>query len=820
MTKAKMREILMTMLLDVCILVCTAFCDWGITAPIVFADTDGVQTRYEQTNVLNNFKGATLGGKKFDIKDYPHNELGKPQIISLVEFCYSYYADKQSDYGLYIYVYNPQDKPIDMTTERNKIQLTYGEKGSYEKYKLDFLNYSNEAGYEGRFYKYRISLTDTDKRNFLKELKADARVYKISGFELSVNNKVTEYTVAQTYTYKGFALGYGSELAESDTLSCTVDGLDKYLTLDVKSTYWRPQGTHDDLITRDTLHSVYFSVPNNIITDYGEMTGVHATWLNAYTNPVFVTGNKDVYLATESVLGKEIRGGDLDNYTDNVYGYSLLALDAPNPTDTSLIRNYSGLHYGFNNFEQQSKHTVGGDGHYVHHKIGKQINELNYLFYADNGDADSYILPASKLIGDETIKGWFDTYTDRFGGEKVNGRYSKALFEKADNAFTNVNIRSTDSYKLQDKIYSWNFWDILFGDHLQQEHSYEMQAIQKVTVQDISTITDKEIFCDKFYIASSDYDEFTEYVYDSAEKGETVYLFRYYQSEYVSAEVTEAKRYYHNKAAFKSCMFHSDCAFGHGYYDEIDTNAYFAQMWVQLDFDIIDLTFTKNGVITIIPVIMSPMDIAADADHPVYIDDDKIEWWQILLIVLLVILLLWLLLKFAPGIFTVIIKIVIFPFKVIGMLFSAIWKQIQPIHERNKQRCAENKARRKAERERTKQIRLAEKERERQEKSERKAQEKQERRKQRVAQKERKREQKRDMRTRKQAQRNYEEYVKYEEFPWSDKKPKRLLRKEQRQEKKKLTLADLEGMSDAELADLYYEEYGDEEFDIPDFDDE
>ena len=76
------------------------------------------------------------------------------------------------------------------------------------------------------------------------------------------------------------------------------------------------------------------------------------------------------------------------------------------------------------------------------------------------------------------------------------------------------------------------------------------------------------------------------------------------------------------------------------------------------------------------------------------------------------------------------------------------------------------------------------------------------------------------MRTRKQAQRNYEEYVKYEEFPWSDKKPKRLLRKEQRQEKKKLTLADLDGMSDAELADLYYEEYGDEEFDIPDFDDE
>ena len=64
---------------------------------------------YENSNVLDNLKGSTIGGKEFNIADYPHDDNGRPQIISFVEFCYSYYADKQDDYGLYVYVYNPQD---------------------------------------------------------------------------------------------------------------------------------------------------------------------------------------------------------------------------------------------------------------------------------------------------------------------------------------------------------------------------------------------------------------------------------------------------------------------------------------------------------------------------------------------------------------------------------------------------------------------------------------------------------------------------------------------------------------------------------------
>ena len=227
------------------LLVCFGAVMGGQGTLSAFAATD-VQTAYENTNVLDNLEGSTIGGKEFNIADYPHNDSGKPQIISLVEFCYSYYADRQADYGLYIYLYNPQDIAFDMATDRNKIQLTYGDKQSYSKYTLEFLNYSEQAGYEGRFYKFKVRLTDAERLDILNTVDDNGRVYKISGIELSYKGTVTEYVCAQTYTYTGYAEGYGSELATGDTLACKVDGFNKYLTLDVHSTYYRPKGTNGE----------------------------------------------------------------------------------------------------------------------------------------------------------------------------------------------------------------------------------------------------------------------------------------------------------------------------------------------------------------------------------------------------------------------------------------------------------------------------------------------------------------------------------------------------------------------------------------------
>lgn len=686
MTKAKIHEYLMTLLLVVCIFVGTVIS--GSVIPTAYADSDNVQICYEQTNVMSNLKGSTIGGKAFDVKDYPHNENGSPQIISLVEFCYSYYEDRQDDYGLYIYVYNPQDKAIDEKTERNKIQFTYGDKPSYGKYTLKFLNYSKDEGIEGRFYKFRIELTDVERADILKTISPDERVYKVSGIELSIKNKVTEHTTAQTYTYKGFAIGYGSELAESDTLSCKVDGFDKYISLDVRSTYWRPNGTHADLHSRDTLHSVYFSVPNEIVNEYGEMTGVHATWLNVQTAPIIVTGNKTIYNALEPYIGKYQNAGSSENYPENkTLNYALV-------TDSDMTY-YGHGHYGTLAYNVWTT-TYGGSCVNNYERI---IYDLRYLFYADNGNADTYTLPSELLVGDKDngIKGWFETYTEKFGGEKINNRFSKDLFDHVDDAFTEVNITANDEFKLTDVTTSKNYWGWLFGPGSDLtatgSNTYNISAIQKITTKDFDGFG-KDVFEDKFYVDASDYDELRQYVIESNAKNETVYLFRYYQSIYDSQEAREFR-------------FVEDWAISRGKfgnYEEIDTNAYIAQMWIQLDFDIIDLTFTKDNVSTIIPVVMNPIDIAADADNPVYTTTDRkgLSWWQILLAILLGILVIILLLKFAPNVIVVIIKILLLPFKAMGAVFKGIGNATKPMRERNRQRRAEQREQRRIEKEQSK----------------------------------------------------------------------------------------------------------------------
>ena len=65
------------------------------------------------------------------------------------------------------------------------------------------MDYSSEAGYEGLFYKFKVSLTEDEKSDILDDVAQNARVYEISGIELSEGNIVTDYTVAMRYTYSG-----------------------------------------------------------------------------------------------------------------------------------------------------------------------------------------------------------------------------------------------------------------------------------------------------------------------------------------------------------------------------------------------------------------------------------------------------------------------------------------------------------------------------------------------------------------------------------------------------------------------------------------
>ena len=588
------------------------------------ATEDSLQ--FDSVNVWEDLQGGTIGGKPFDIEDYPYDEKAKPQIISLAEYCYSYYESRQGNYGLYVYVYNPQGRAFDVDTDRNKISLTYGDKASYAKYSLKFLNYSTEKNVEGLFYKFKVNLTKAERAEILNGVLRSERIYKIAGFELSVKNVVTDYKVAQTYKYSGFSKGYDRFEGAESTLSCVVDGIDKYLQLNVHSTFWRPSGTNGDLYSRDTLHSVYFSVPNSLIEEYGEMTAVHATWLNALTSPVFVTGNEKVYNEVSKYLGQYVDGGNYWLLRDANYNtdlqYALIASQYMSSADWNGAAK-SASYLSFNANRRYTKSLV-------------DFYTLAYCFLADKvgdkRDADNYVLSA------ETLYEWFETYTEKHGGELVNSRFSKDLFAEVADAFTDITISKDYEFKLTDEIISQNLFQKFVGTGytVTGKNEYKVSAIKRVDKNDLKGT--KAQICDALYINEDDYKEFKAF-YDkvtSQDKPETVYLFRYYQSSYTHYEVATYKR-------------GDDGAIVKGFdYDFVDTNGYFMQMWVQLDFDIIDVTLTKDNVDTVIPVVMSPVDLVADGDTTLFPnDDDGIDWLLIiqiiigLLLAILVVVLLW-----------------------------------------------------------------------------------------------------------------------------------------------------------------------------------
>lgn len=122
-------------------------CAGGVSAR-VYADTGG-ELNYDNTNVLDDLKSATVNGDPFDLSAYPRNPFGTPQVITFVEYCYSQYENGNGNYALYIYVYNPALTKFSFLSQRNKIEISSdfyaaGEEGQigsvkdYTKFPLKF----------------------------------------------------------------------------------------------------------------------------------------------------------------------------------------------------------------------------------------------------------------------------------------------------------------------------------------------------------------------------------------------------------------------------------------------------------------------------------------------------------------------------------------------------------------------------------------------------------------------------------------------------------------------------------------------------------
>ena len=610
---------------------------------------------FEQTNVMDDLTNATINGETFDLTTYNFDEKKKTQVLSFVEYCYSFYSEKQSNFGLYAYVYNPKGLKFNKTSPLNMIQIALGHSTSenYTKYKLTYLNCSTETNYEGLFYKFRVEMSETQKQAILETVNSSERVYRVSGIELvtSGSTNATEYAVATTYKYSGYAAGYGSNENAGSTLLCSSEESD-VLSLEVHATQYRPEGTNaTNNYTQDMLHSVYFSVPNKYIEHYGEMSAVHATWKNAVTAPIFVTGNQTVYNQVSALLGDYVYGGKVqDGGKNNDMDYALIATKAQIGYRDTVEASMAG-YIAYNVLMDLS----GIDAYTYYDNL---LHYLYFAFYAENGDADNYTVSSEQVL-DELEKS-----ASKYGGILINGKYSSKMFESYDSNFTEVNIQADENFSLTSEVLSQTWWEKLWGldGTVSDTTTFDgIQAIYPIKESDLDG-TDAEI-SKRLYIDEADVSELQTYFNENSGKN-TVYLFRYMQSEYTAHEVTE---YEHTTDwALIGGNFNT--------YEVADTNAYFAQMSVQLDFDIIDVTFSSGEVNTVIPVVSDPIDVVPDVTPPVYTepeeDNEWLKWLKIIIaaifIIALVIFLSPLLKPLLATIGKGIAWLITTPFKAIG----------------------------------------------------------------------------------------------------------------------------------------------------------
>lgn len=589
--------ILLVVLLIVTACLCCPFC--------AFAETS-LQTAYEDINVLDELENSTIGSELFDIHDYPADYSGDIdiQILSFVEFAYSYDVARQGDFGLYLLVYNPTEQVID-NNDVNSIQMSYAN-GSQSKYPLQIVNFSEDVGCEGRFYKFKIVLSVTERYLMLQSLDSSNRVYSVTGVELSYQGNVVDHKVAQTYTYTGFSYGYGSPHMTESTLVCKTNGFEKYVELNVQHTYYRAKGDFYDG-AQSQINSCYFRVPNMYFENYGTLTKVLCEWYEYVTKPILVTETKAIYQNLYN-----LHGGSVNGFSNNNY---FLVMCRGN-SDSSLVGQQASS-FGL------ASNCPTFDDHYYWMMAGPGLEDLfsnNFLsvprfdnfaavFYTgDNVSFEDKYVSSDELMNELLVN------SAQLGAPYLAGRFSDKLFESyVEDGHTlglNRKIVNADD----DVDYFWNvttksFWQTVFGGYDVDTLWDSVKAIVVVDDEDLSG-SNAEI-ASRLFVSEQDVDSIKEEYSLAQTNNERLVLMRFGCSTYYSMPCYDS---FLPKAGNSDDDLVKDVLYKFAEGDR--ESGYIANETVYLNFDIISLFFNLNDVETEIPVVSSPTNAIAGISPP------------------------------------------------------------------------------------------------------------------------------------------------------------------------------------------------------------
>ncbi len=560
------------------------------TAFSIDASSVAYPNAFDQTNALIDLQSAGV-----DLLDYPFDITGKikgPELINFVEYGYSSNPDKQNDFALYIYFYNPQNVKIDEESLSNRIQMASEYDAypvtkntaptGYDTYSLKFCSKS-EGDNEGLFYKFRVlDHRSKDGKTIQERVNASERRYDVSGIVLyDKTGRATEYKLGGTYRFAGYAKGFGAEGAESTLVNKEYTALET-ISLEVTDTTYRTGQSELGVGHQNQISSVYFSVPNRFITDkYGNMTGnlqkIRAEWWEYKTKPMMIFTEQLRYDDVEPYLGV-----DIGYHTDGIE--QKYWIDKEESSITGGPAKYLGYTYNV------------ADSALL--KVTQPLKQLYVAFVSSDGKVNS------ATIRDKLLK-YNKSHNNGYLPIK-NGEVSADIFESTvDEGRTfGYNVKdfdANDKYNLLlDKSSPFlAYWGI------NNITTMQLSPIHKLTTDDLNK-SDAN-FADSCYVLKEDAGDIKSKALNAKSKEETPYLFRFATTDYYNQIMYSCK----NGAVI----------------DLLKQESWITQETVFFDFKMIHLTFEVDGSYKTIPVVQDPTDIIAGIT-PQPQKQTVASWWQ------------------------------------------------------------------------------------------------------------------------------------------------------------------------------------------------
>ena len=623
--KKLFNKISIRFLVAVLVFITLALLSWEIISTGLIAYAGDNNLKFDNTSIFDDLYGSKDdNGNEFDLSNYPIDKDGELQFFSFVEYGYSYYANYEKNYALYLYLYNPQQLNFQTYLDSNVVRMgvSYTRKddnivvSEYEDFNIVCVSRTT-GDYANLFYKFKV-LDPTKKILSVAqayEKENGCRRYDIAGVYLKTDKSdvTLDKNIGRTYKCSGYMATYGKDASNPSTFVCNVEKLET-LDLKVYQTSYLTGVSSAGAYHHNNVSSVYFAIPKKVLNQYGSLWEIYAQWYECKTAPILVTSNVDFYY-------KALNNNHYTTIANSEGGTNLLydksidyLLWYGRHVDAS-VGQQNIVHYDWA-YNLRPLSFMSGDM-FIQRFANSYSKVLPFVFYSPSYTESG----AFNVINKQTVAGdvkssqirdyiqnykssnYVDWHTSRnLASELFVNAVDSARAEKGIKVGLNkVRTNLGDTFDLK----SWNseygsWWDKLtqYGwsypknEVLDEQHT-NVKPFEEITKEALNSVT----LSSDLLINENDVDSFKSFCNSSYDNDSAVpYLFRFAVSDYMSRPITRN--------------------LGRLDVDQDVVDSYIAQETVFFDFNIITMTFKGEEDYYTLAVMHTPVDVISGVEAP------------------------------------------------------------------------------------------------------------------------------------------------------------------------------------------------------------